>query len=81
MTARRQPPTQAVIARGLLSEANAAAWLGVSARTVRTLAIPRRMLGARRLYDVRDLETFRDALPYEGDETSAEVRACDAAFG
>jgi len=71
----------APVPRGLLSEGDAALWLGVSATTLRGLGIPRRSLGARRLYDVRDLEALRDALPYEGDSRSEEERACDAAFG
>jgi len=52
--------------RRLLGEREAAAYLGVSPGTLRKLGLPRRMLGARRLYDVADLDGFADALPYEG---------------
>ena len=63
---------------GLLSEPDAALWLGISASTLRGLGIPRRVLGRRRLYDVRDLIAYRDGLPYEGDEATAESNTCDA---
>ena len=92
----RQPlPTQALVARyvkgvtkaaamiprGLLSEADAATWLGVSVGMLREAGIPRRVWKRRRLYDVRDLEAFRDCLPYEGDAADEGEAACDAAFG
>ena len=64
----------------LMGEGDAAFYIGVSASTLRSLAIPRRVLGKRRLYDRRDLDTFRDALPYEG-EDKPEQNTCDAAFG
>ncbi len=68
---------------GLLSVTAAARWLGISASTLRTLVIPRRVLGARRLYDLRDLAAYRDQLPYEADEDpiQAAERLCDEVFG
>lgn len=62
-----------------LGEGDAAYYLGVSASKLRTLDIPRKALGRRRLYDRRDLDTFRDTLPYEGEDEAIE--SCDAAFG
>lgn len=64
----------------LLSVSEAAAYLGLSASTLRGLPIPRRVHNSRRLYDIRDLDTYADALPYEG-ETGDEVAACDKLFG
>lgn len=63
----------------LLSAQAAAAYLGLSVTTLRSLPIPRRVWNARRLYDLHDLDAYADALPYEGDES--EVEACDRAFG
>jgi len=63
----------------LMSEGNAAFYIGVSAGTLRKLHIPRKVLGSRRLYDRRDLDAFRDSLPYE--DENREVQSCDAAFG
>lgn len=62
----------------LLSVSAAAAYLGLSATTLRGLPIPRRMHNSRRLYDIRDLDAYADALPYEGD--SDEVTRCDERF-
>lgn len=67
--------------RGLLGEADAALWLGISKSTLRSLGIRRRVLGARRLYDLRDLAAFRDSLPYEDEGTTEDEARCDAAFG
>lgn len=64
----------------LFGQADAARYLGISETKLRELAIPRRVLGARRLYDRRDLDAFADALPYEG-EGEPEGNTCDAAFG
>jgi len=60
----------------LMGEGNAAFYIGVSASTLRGLSIPRRVLGRRRLYDRRDLDTFRDGLPYEG-EGNGRANTCD----
>ena len=66
--------------RGLLSEGDAALWLGgVSTNFLREAGIPRRMWGRRRFYDVRDLAAFRDGLPYEGeDDKTKEGGGCHA---
>lgn len=64
----------------LLPEPEAAAYLGVSASTLRTLGIPRRILGGKRLYDRSDLDSYASNLPYE-DEDDDGVAACDRAFG
>lgn len=66
---------------GLLAEPAAARWLGVSVTTLRTLGIRRRVIGRRMLYDLRDLATFRDNLPYEGQERETDEEACDRLFG
>ncbi|MDD9727189.1 helix-turn-helix domain-containing protein [Roseovarius sp. SK2] len=59
-TAREFPP--------LLMPAPAAAhYLGLSESTLRTLELPRRVVGAKRLYDRRDLDRWADGLPYEGE--------------
>lgn len=54
----------------------AAAYLGVSESTLRTLELPRKMLGAKRLYDVIDLDAYASSLPTEG-ETGSEANTCD----
>ena len=63
----------------LLPAPEAAHYLGVSTSTLRTLNIPRRQLGAKRLYDRIDLDAFASGLPTEG-ELSGDSE-CDAAFG
>ena len=55
----------------------AAAYLGVSATTLRQLPIPRRALGAKRLYDKADLDAYADSLPYDG----GSGNTCDELFG
>lgn len=53
----------------LLMPAPAAAhYLGVSESTLRQLHLPRKMVGAKRLYDRRDLDAYADSLPYDSDE-------------
>ena len=64
----------------LLGEHDTAKYLGISPSTLRKLKIPRRVLGARRLYDRRDLDAFVDELPYEN-EDNGRANTCDAAFG
>ena len=51
----------------LMSAPDAAAYLGMSASRLRTLSIPRKVDGALRLYDCRDLDAYAASLPYEGD--------------
>lgn len=63
----------------LLGLPEAAAYLGISATTLRGLAIPRRALGGRRLYDRIDLDAYASDLPYEGE--ASEVDECDRHFG
>jgi hypothetical protein len=63
----------------LLGQDEAARYLAISATTLRSLGIPRRVLGARRLYDRIDLDRFAADLPYEGQES--EEDACDRHFG
>ena len=75
----RQGSSSGVV-RGLLSETDAAVWLGVGTTTLRSLGIQRRKLGHRKLYDVRDLEAYRDELPYENDGIRTEVDECDAVY-
>lgn len=53
------------VAPRLLPGPLAAQYLGVSSSTLRKLPIPRKESGAKRLYDVRDLDDYADALPYE----------------
>lgn len=50
----------------LMTSARAAHYLGISESKLRELAIPRRELDAKRLYDVTDLDAFADGLPTEG---------------
>lgn len=54
------------VAPRLLPGPLAAQYLGISSSTLRKLPIPRKESGAKRLYDVRDLDDYADSLPYEG---------------
>ena len=63
----------------LLPAPVAARYIGVSETTLRGLPIPRRVLGAKRLYDRYDLDAYADGLASEGDQ--AEDNTCDGAFG
>ncbi|MEM9762862.1 MAG: helix-turn-helix domain-containing protein [Pseudomonadota bacterium] len=66
----------------LMKARDAAAYLGISEGTLRTLGIPRRQLGALRLYDRNDLDSYAASLPYEGQEREAiECQEADQAFG
>lgn len=66
----------------LLGAAEAAAYLGVSASTLRNLPIPRRVLGGRKLFDRLDLDRYASDLPYDGQpEDTDEVEECDRHFG
>lgn len=65
----------------MLSSADAAAYLGVSETTLRSLPIPRKVYGVRRLYMRVDLEAYAKDLPYESDVIdAAEREKCDARF-
>ncbi|WP_233252528.1 helix-turn-helix domain-containing protein [Maritimibacter sp. 55A14] len=59
----------------------AAHYLGVGVTTLRGLPIPRRKLGAKRLYDKRDLDAYADDLPVESDREAPGDNTCDALFG
>lgn len=59
----------------LLGMAAAAIYLGVSPNTLRSAGIPRRIWGARRLYDRTDLDAWADTLPYENAENGEN--SCD----
>jgi len=63
----------------LLPSPSAARYLGVSESTLRALNLPRRQLGAKRLYDKSDLDAFADSLPYEGQNLG--IDECDHIFG
>ena len=64
----------------LLPSPQAAHYLGISEGMLRSLNIPRRILGSKRLYDRLALDEFASSLPTEGD-IDADVAACDRAFG
>ena len=70
---------EAAFTPALMGEGDAAFYIGVSPSTLRGLSIPRKALGRRRLYDRRDLDAFRDGLPYE--DENREEESCAAAFG
>jgi len=63
----------------LMPAPQAAHYLGVSASTLRQLAIPRRRIGAKVLYDRRDLDAYADILPTDSDGSGGN--SCDAAWG
>lgn len=58
----------------------AAHYLGISESMLRSLAIPRRQLGAKRLYDRLTLDEFASDLPTDGDR-QPEGNRCDSFFG
>ena len=58
----------------------AAKYIGVSETTLRTLGIPRRTCGAKRLYDKSDLDAFASSLPYEQKEGEG-CEVLDGMFG
>lgn len=62
----------------LMPTPDAAAYLGVSESMLRTLSIPRKILGSKRLYDRLALDAFASGLLTEGDEKG---NTCDAVFG
>lgn len=68
----------------LLASAKAAAYLGISETTLRTLGLPRRILGMRRLYDRHELDAFADRLEVEdsaADQLQKDQAECDRLFG
>lgn len=76
----------------LLPPDAAAAYIGVSPSALRAMRaegrlVPR-LLGQRPRYDIRDLDAFVEALPYDdrpatdaGPAETGEERQCDEAFG
>ena len=46
----------------------AAHYLGVSESKLRELNLPSKKLGAKRVYDKDDLDTYADDLPYDQEE-------------
>jgi hypothetical protein len=64
----------------LLPAAEAAHYLGISESTLRSLNLPRRILGAKRLYDRLDLDAYASDLPVEG-EAKDQANTCDQAWG
>lgn len=62
----------------LLPAPLAARYLGVSESMLRTLDLPRKELGAKRVYDRTDLDAYADALPYERQEVGD---SCKNVFG
>lgn len=73
-----EAPARVILPR-LYRPAAAAAYLGISEGTLRTLPIPRKELGVMRFYDRADLDAFADSLRYEGG--SGGTNTCDEAFG
>lgn len=65
------PATREFVPR-LMPTPQAAHYLGVSESTLRALSVPRRKLGAKRVYDKTDLDAFADQLPYEDSEPENE---------
>lgn len=61
----------------LMSTPEAATYVGLSVTTFRELGLPRKKLGARVLYDKRDLDDFIANLPYDGQEAH---NSCDDVF-
>lgn len=73
-----ETPARIILPR-LYRPAAAAAYLGISEGTLRTLPIPRKELGTMRFYDRADLDAFADSLRYEGGDEG--VNTCDSLFG
>ncbi len=66
----------------LLPAPEAAHYLGISESMLRGLGLPRKCLGAKRLYDRLDLDRYASSLPVDGESTDGdEVEACDVIFG
>ncbi len=76
MTSPRHPIT---FAPRLMSPVDAAQYLGISAGLLRTLGLPRKRIGERRVvYDRLDLDAYASNLPTEGE---SEANSCDSIFG
>ncbi|MEM1345750.1 MAG: helix-turn-helix domain-containing protein [Pseudomonadota bacterium] len=65
-----------------MGEADAAKYIGLSPTTLRSLGIPRRVYGSRRLYERADLDDFLNNLPFESPKGVAPTEGsetCDDA--
>ncbi|MFN8684153.1 helix-turn-helix domain-containing protein [Paracoccus sp. P2] len=60
----------------LLPAPEAAHYLGISETKLRSLGLPRRMLGGKRLYDRLALDEYASGLPIEGEDVEG-VNTCD----
>ncbi len=49
----------------LMPAPQAAHYLGVSESTLRTIDLPRKTVGAKKMYDKFDLDQWVDTLPYD----------------
>lgn len=79
----RAPKPDRFLALGL-GQADAAAFVGVSATTFRAMVedgrMPRpRRVGTRRLWNRREIEAAFDALPAEGEDAAGEANEWDEA--
>lgn len=74
---KRATFTAAVTPR-LMPAPVAAAYLGISETKLRSLAIPRKALDGKRVYEKADLDDYADRLPYEGE---LRGNTCDQFFG
>lgn len=57
----------------LMPAPHAAHYLGISVSMLRTLGLPRKILGSKRLYDRYDLDRFASELPTEGDSNDDDA--------
>ena len=73
-------PSRLACTPALLSERDAAHYLGISPSKLRSLGLPRRKLDGRRLYDRVDLDAYVSTLPYDTESDQA-CRDADRAFG
>ena len=60
----------------LLPAPEPAHYLGISESMLRTLGLPRRMLGSKRLYDRMTLDDYASGLPVEGEAVEG-LNSCD----
>jgi hypothetical protein len=65
----------------LLPVSAASHYLGISESMLPTLRLPRREIGAKRLYDIQDLDAWADEQSYEGPQERGRVSRADEAFG
>ena len=65
----------------LMKTTDAAAYLGISEATLRSLSIPRKVRGGNRLYYRPDLDEYARELEYETREDGKGENECDKLFG